>query len=70
MTTDKFRKNKYIIMALLLIPIMIIGSLLVNFNIIDAFYLMLIIVFIICYIKKWYNFFGDIYVYRYALSFI
>lgn len=52
MTTDKFKRNKYIIMALTLMPIMIIGSLLVNFNIMDAFYLLLIITFIICYVKK------------------
>lgn len=78
MITDKFREKKYIIMALILMPVMIIGSLLVNFNIMDAFYLLLIVSFIICYVKKWvanytrkwYNFFGDIYVYRYTLSFI
>jgi len=52
MTTDKFKKNKYIIMALTLVPIMIIGSLLVNFNIMDAFYLILIMTFVICYIRS------------------
>ena len=52
MITDKFREKKYIIMALILMPVMIIGSLLVNFNIMDAFYLLLIVSFIICYVKK------------------
>lgn len=52
MTTDKFKRSKYIIIALTLMPIMIIGSLLVKFNIMDAFYLILIMTFIICYIRS------------------
>ena len=52
MKTDKFKKNKYTIMALVLFPIMVIGSLLVKFNTMDAYYLILLIVFIVCYMRS------------------
>lgn len=53
MTTDKFKENKYIFLALLMILIMIVSSLLVSFNIEDALYLLLItILSTICYFRS------------------
>lgn len=52
MTTEKYRENKYIFLAILMILIMIVSSLLVSFNIEDALYLLLIaILSTICYFR-------------------
>lgn len=52
MTTEKYRKNKYIFLAIIMILIMIVSSLLVSFNIEDALYLLLIaILSTICYFR-------------------
>lgn len=52
MTTEKYRENKYIFLAIIMILIMIVSSLLVSFNIEDALYLLLIaILSTICYFR-------------------
>lgn len=52
MTTEKYRENKYIFLAIIMILIMIVSSLLVSFNIEDALYLLLIaIMSTICYFR-------------------
>lgn len=53
MTTEKYKENKYIFLGLILMVSMIISSLVVNFNIEDALYLLIIaILSTICFFNK------------------